>query len=325
MRTHAPSGIIAPSMGRDTPNLVHTATAPTTLGFAILSHRDPPQLLRLVDRLSRLYPGSPIAIHHDLDQCPLSDDVHAALAPQSRLAIPHCRTRWGRWSLVDATIRALAALLESPNPPAWISLLSATDYPIKPAASVLAELATCDADAFIEARPVSIAGPCDAHTRTLRKRYLRQTIWLGDAIPALARTRISSPAALGQLISPFRAGGKNDNRPTLHWGPQWFTCTRRVAAAIVDSPRTHRRLVRWMRATHIPDEAFIHTRIVNNPDFKVIPSNRRFIRWRDAGARSPETLTHADLDAILASDAHFARKFNAEDPVLDQLDRFLGL
>lgn len=309
-------------MGREAPVHAHTPTVPTTLGFAVLSHRDPPQLLRLVDRLARLYPGAPIAIHHDEDQCPLSHDARATLAKHSRLVKPHCRTRWGRWSLVDATIRALAALLDSPNPPAWIALLSASDYPIKPAASVLAELAECNADALIEARPISIAGLCDAHTRTLRKRYLRQTIWLGDAIPALARTRLSTPAAIGRRLGPFGSRGKG---LTLHWGPQWFTCTRRVAAAIVESPRTHPRLWRWMRHTHIPDEAFIHTLIMNNPSFRVIPSNRRFIRWRDAGAKSPETLTRADLDAILASDAHFARKFTTDDPVLDELDRVLGL
>lgn len=314
-------------MGRETPVRSSPPTptrdgASTTLGFAILSHRDPPQLLRLADRLHRLYPGSPIAIHHDAGQCPLSDDARATLAPVARLAAPHCPTRWGRWSLVDATIRALTALLDSPSPPAWIVLLSASDYPIKPAASVLSELAACNADAFIEARPISIAGPCDAHTRSLRKRYLRQTIWLGDVIPALTRTRVSTPAALGRRLGPF---GPGDNGLALHWGPQWFTCTQRVAEAIVGSRRTHPRLSRWMRRSHIPDEAFIHTLIMNNADFSVIPSNRRFIRWRDAGARSPETLTLADLDAMLASDAHFARKFNADDPVLDQLDRRLGL
>jgi hypothetical protein len=312
-------------MGHDTPNRSIPSspiTAPATIGFGILSHRDPPQLLRLVDRLSRLYPGAPIAIHHDEDQCPLSEGTRASLARFARLVTPHCRTRWGRWSLVDATIRALAPLLDSPNPPAWITLLSASDYPIKPAATVLSELASWNADAFIEARPVSTTGPCEAHTRTLRKRYLRQTIWLGDAIPALARTRISIPAAIGRRIGPFCSRGKG---LTLHWGPQWFTCTSRVAEAIVDSPRTHPRLWRWMRHTHIPDEAFIHTLIMNNSGFSVIPSNRRFIRWRDADAKSPETLTLADLNAIVTSDAHFARKFNAEDPVLDQLDRLLGL
>lgn len=289
------------------------------LGFAILSHRDPPQLARLIDRLGRLYPRSPIAIHHDFDQCPIEPSDLASMARVARFVMPHCSTRWGRWSLVEAAVRALSTLLESPNPPAWMTLLSAADYPVAPPSKVLADLASCNADACIESRPVSISGPCDARTRSLRKRYLRQTIWLGDIMPALSRTRISIPAALARHIGPFGPSLQ------LHWGSQWFTCNRRVAEAIVGSPRTHRRLSRWMRRTHVPDEAFIHTLVMNNPTFRVRRENRRFIRWRDAGAKSPDTLTIADLDAVLASDAHFARKFNADDPVLDELDRFLGL
>lgn len=287
-----------------------------TIGFAILSHRDPAQVSRLIDRLARLYPEAPIALHHDHSQTALPPDIRSTIARHASIVEPHVQTRWGRWSLVQATLIALDALLDAPSPPQWITLLSASDYPVAPPASVLAELHAADADAFLEARPVTLRGPEDRH---LRKRYLRQTLWLGDAHRALQRCRLSTPASLGRAIGPF---GK---RLTLHWGPQWFTCNLRAARAIVASPRTHRRLVNWMKRTHIPDESFIHTLIMNTPGLRVAPSSRRFTRWRSFGAPSPETLTIRDLDAIRASHAHFARKFRPDDPALDDLDRSLGL
>lgn len=290
-----------------------------TLGFAILSHRDPHQLARLVDRLARLYPGAPITIHHDLGQSPLEPPLRASIERAARFVEPSIATRWGRWSLVDATIRTLASLARSADAPEWITLLSASDYPVAQPPVVLADLARAEADAFIEAHPVSLRGPCDARTRSLRKRYLRQTLWLADVHPAWGSARLSLPAPLGRVIGPF------GTPLALHWGPQWFTCSRRAALAIADAARTHRRLLRWMRRTHIPDEAFIHTVIMNTPELRAIPDNRRFIRWSGPGAKSPETLTRADLEAARASGAHFARKFNPDDPTLDDLDRSLGL
>ena len=41
------------------------------IGFVILSHNNPQQLLRLVRCLQRIYDNPPIAIHHDIGQSPL--------------------------------------------------------------------------------------------------------------------------------------------------------------------------------------------------------------------------------------------------------------
>jgi hypothetical protein len=51
------------------------------------------------------------------------------------------------------------------------------------------------------------------------------------------------------------------------------------------------------------------------------PNNARYINW-EPDSESPMVLTTPDLQAAMASGAHFARKFDCDvDPdVLDQLD-----
>jgi hypothetical protein len=44
------------------------------IGFVIISHNQPQQLLRLVRRLQSLYDNPPIAVHHDFAQSPIRRD-----------------------------------------------------------------------------------------------------------------------------------------------------------------------------------------------------------------------------------------------------------
>src|SRR5438045_3613582 len=106
------------------------------VGFVILSHSNPQQLVRLVRTLQRVYDNPPIVCHHDFSQCPLFPVV---LPSEIRLVTPHIKTRWGRFSVVEAGLRALEMLYRDAAPD-WFVLLSGADYPTMPAERVLADL-----------------------------------------------------------------------------------------------------------------------------------------------------------------------------------------
>jgi hypothetical protein len=72
------------------------------------------------------------------------------------------------------------------------------------------------------------------------------------------------------------------------------------------------------------DETFFQTVICNLPGIRLSQGNRRHIDWSE-GQAHPKTLGMADLAAIRASGAHFARKFEQDDPALDELDCMLGI
>lgn len=133
------------------------------IGFVILSHNNPRQLLRLVRCLQRIYDNPPIAIHHDRSQSPLHQDEFPS---DIKFVTPHVKTRWGQFSVVIAALRALELLYQN-APPDWFVLLSAADYPTMAAAKVVTELTSSGVDTLLDYREtpnLSASGNMNRHT-----------------------------------------------------------------------------------------------------------------------------------------------------------------
>uniref|UniRef100_A0A0E0JCV8 Uncharacterized protein n=1 Tax=Oryza nivara TaxID=4536 RepID=A0A0E0JCV8_ORYNI len=69
-------------------------------------------------------------------------------------------------------------------------------------------------------------------------------------------------------------------------------------------------------------EGYFHTVVCNAEEFKNTTVNHdlHYISWDNPPKQHPHYLTIEDLDRMVASDAPFARKFHADDPVLDKID-----
>jgi hypothetical protein len=80
--------------------------------------------------------------------------------------------------------------------------------------------------------------------------------------------------------------------------------------------------MRHFRRVAVPSESFFASVLLRRPELHVDRDHRRFLSFAGAGVPHPDTLTSADLEAILTSGADFARKFDAEldAHVLDVLD-----
>src|SRR3712207_6164283 len=103
------------------------------VGFVVLSHRSPDQLLGLVHVLGELYGDPPIACHHDFSQSDL--DVRHFPA-NVHFVRPSLRTGWGKWSLVEASLQSIDRLYQAADPDIFF-LISAADYPGAPPDKVL--------------------------------------------------------------------------------------------------------------------------------------------------------------------------------------------
>lgn len=298
------------------------------IGFAILSHRATGQLHRLCRRLDRSFPGAPIVVHHDLSQAPCDE---TALPASVRLVRPHVVTRWGGFSLVDATLAAFRTLVEQDAAPEWIVLLSAADYPLHGAMRVVADLEATGADACIEhvlvdpsertdARPEAGHGVgIGAHNvRQAIRRYYRQRWSVGFTLPGGRRRELALVTSLPFIVrrlAPYR-------RDFPCWtGSQWFSLRRGAASALLDWHARNPWLADYLRRREAPDESYPQTVLANTPGLRLAQENFRFVRW---GLSShPRELAESDLPEMLASGAHFARKFAPDAPVLDRLDAHL--
>lgn len=305
------------------------------LGFVILSHNNPDQLLRLVQSLNEVYDRPAIACHHDFSQSHLDKDM---FPDNVHFVEKSITTGWGKWSLVEAALKGLRLLYDKADPE-WISLLSSADYPVAPAQDVFDDLNATKVDAFLDFRPLEGPGdpslavtcnPCHAHHGSAGNIALAKHRYIA-AIVRIPIVRFKGPQfstskhsriRLGRhtLALPFRSPlspFSDDFR--CYVGSQWFTARRNVAHLLLSPSPRHRKLRRHLRSRVVPDECYFQTVICNEPSLTVDNDPRRFVQWNGGGAH-PAELTLADLPDIEASQAFFARKFGRDTEVLDALD-----
>jgi hypothetical protein len=249
------------------------------LGFIVLSHTAPRQIERLLRRLHFLFDAPPVVCHHDFGQRPWDT---SGLPSNIRFVLPHLATGWGEFSLVEATLAALRLLFGRSDAPDWFALLSGADYPVAPAATLLADLRTTAADAFMDFELIDPDCPARDWQRTCARRYLER----------------GSP-------SPFT------RRFRLFAGSQWFTANRRCAEHLLDWLASNESYSLYYRNVDIPDESYFQSALCNEPSLRIAQGNRRYIDWK-RGPTVPRILDVSDLAPILASRAHFARKCDLE-------------
>ncbi len=285
----------------------------------LLTHNKPDQVRRLVHRLNALYGNPPIVCHHDFGKCDLDP---AGFPANVHFVRPHVPTEWGRFSLVEATLAGIRQLAALANAPEWFTLLSGVDYPCAPAATVLADLETAAADAFVQHHAVDPDDPFCRLQPARLGRYLHHEFnvyYLNRRLRPSWRP-IRLPRWLSRPFLPFA------RRFRCFAGWQWFTANRKAVRAILDFHDTRPELARHYRKQWCTDESYFHCILGNDPTVRLVNDNKRYTDWM-TGEPHPRTLGLADVPRVLGSGCHFARKFDADrDPdALDALDRALGL
>jgi hypothetical protein len=303
---------------------------PMTIGFVILSHGDQALLKRLVERLDGLYGSPPIACHHDFSQAPLDK---RAFASNVRFVRPSLKSGWGKLSVVLAGLAALELLAEQADPD-WFVLLSAADYPVRPAAAVREELASSPYDAYLDARPVPGQSPGAAsfvgnpnpklsHFDLPSNRQLKWKFYVGAQmwIPVPKR---QPRWRLGRLTFSLEFAGRHPfgRQFSAHYGDHWFTGNRRAEQALLGESAQRTQLLRHLKLRAQADECFYQTVLANTPGLRICLDNKRYAEWNGGGSH-PVSLEAPHVAAALASNAHFARKFALHSSAIAPIDEAL--
>ncbi|WP_198805312.1 beta-1,6-N-acetylglucosaminyltransferase [Leptolyngbya sp. BL0902] len=290
----------------------------TSLGFILVTHNQPNQLRRLVDTINIMFDYPRIVCHHNFSITPLNQE---SFPKNVKFVMPHVKTKWGKFSTIEAEMRALRLLYQCPDPPDWFTILSGSDYPIKPAAKIIQDLSSSPYDAFIHHEIVQYNRLESPWQRLGYQRYCTVKTW----VPAIEKngrlkkkfiTLLEKPS-LTKFFTPF-----SDSFPCFV-GDHFFCGNHRVAKYLLDQHETAVSLQKYyQKHTIFPTESYYQTLLCNARGFNLCNNNMRYVDWSSENAH-PKTLGMEDLPSLLSSSAHFARKFDSckDIEILNELDK----
>ena len=303
------------------------------VAYHLQTHKDPDQILRIVDRIRRGSDAETIMlVSHQAGGVPLTETQLRAGGEAVLLPSPG---GYGDFSHVDRYLESVRWLLDHDDPFDWFVNISGQDYPVRPTRLMEAELAGGEADAWIGFFDVFGA---DSHWPRSRgvTRYQFRHRRIGPRSHAWQRRL--RPVGAVNLVQPLvrvnpSFGSVGVRRRSIftdefrcYGGSFWGAISRDAAAYLSDYDRSHPELADYFRTTLAPDEVYHHTVLGNAGRFTIRPEARRYFDFSLGDGNHPKVLEIEDLPAILASDAWFARKVDpaVSADLLDALDRENG-
>lgn len=310
------------------------------VGYVILCHHKPSQALRLAQTIRRLSPRAAVLLRHN--QSTGYIDRSQAAAAGADLLLSRIQTRWGDWSLVEATLEAFRHLGER-HDPEWTILISGQDYPIRPLGGWERELLDGEYDAIVPGTPL-VTGrfglrprhPDDGLVMRYTHRWYRlpqlhlvprlppgivritRAVWYRYVYPVQAVVTLNElPRGNGWMLGVRRRRVPWSPTIAAYKGEQWAALSRRAVGVALDGANAA-RWQRYFATTLIPDEAYFPTVLTHADGIRIKRQGISWLRWSDDVSQPhPVGIDREALSVAVASGAPFARKFDeALDPGL---------
>jgi hypothetical protein len=316
---------------------------PVRVCYYMQTHKGPAQIERLVRLIKKdCSPDSVVVIHHDesgasLDVSSLESlpSVHVLQGPGG----------YGDFSHLDRYFAAVDWLDAHGIEFDWMQNMTGQDYPLKPIAEIEHNLVYGGMEGYLQYAPVFPdrtplgadwgAGPefrlDDPFNSAMKYEY--QSWRIGR--PTVTKQRWLRPVMAVNLVQPWvrvslaysTVGVRRKNTiftdDFICYGGSFFCalsapCVRYARDFVRDNPE----IIEFFRGLLAPEEVFLQTILVNSKKFNLMPSGKYYIDFTNSYNAHPKVLGVADLPAMFASGADWARKFDASlDPeVLDILD-----
>ncbi len=272
------------------------------IAYILLCHKDPDAIIAQARQLTAA--GDCMAIHFDA-RAKAEDYARIQTAlkdnPNVAFAVKRIKCGWGAWSLVQATLHALSAAVESFPLATHFYMLSGDCMAIKTAEYVHDFLNRNDLDFieshdFFESNWIKTGMKDD---RLIYRHYFNERTQSGrfyvsyEIQKRMGLTR-EIPQDLQVMI-----------------GSQWWCLRRQTVEKILDFLRQRRDVVRFFATTWIPDETFFQTLVRHLiPRQEIENRTLTFLMFSDYGM--PVTFYNDHYDMLLGQDYLFARKISPE-------------
>ncbi|MFR9165926.1 MAG: beta-1,6-N-acetylglucosaminyltransferase [Dysgonomonas sp.] len=109
-----------------------------------------------------------------------------------------------------------------------------------------------------------------------------------------------------------------DALPILYGGSTYWTLSKQAVRYVLDFLKENPSLMKRLKQTFCAEEILFQSILYNSPfEQNIVRDNMRFIVWQTRDGQNPANLDERDYEAINASKAFFARKF--EKSISDKL------
>lgn len=281
------------------------------IAHIIAAHKNPAQLERLIKAM--YHPNFDFFIHLDkkIDIAPF---LYLGEMDQVFFIKERTVCNWGGFSFVEATMKSIDEIQQTGVTYDFINLISAQDYPVKPADVIYNFFSENKGNSFISfdsSRDTEWWK--DAENRYKVFHFTDMDFKWKYVVQKLANTVISErkfPVSLD-----LYGGNKSC------WWTITFDCAVYLSAYFKANPK----MIRFLRLTWGSDEFIVASILKNSPyHAQLINENYRYIDW-SGGQAHPKLLTMDDFDAITQSGMFFARKFDMEKDaeILLHLDKYV--
>lgn len=278
------------------------------IAYILLCHKDPEGIIAQAQRLTAA--GDFISIHFDARaKASAFEQIRSALADNPNVCFAKRRLKcgWGEWSLVEATLLAVTAAVETFPRATHFYMLSGDCMPIKSAEFAYSFLDRDDVD-YIES--FDFFGSDWIKTGIKEERLIYRHYFNERNSKALFYASM-------KVQERFNLARKVPADIAMQIGSQWWCLRRRTVEWLLDFTKKRRDVMRFFKTTWIPDETFFQT-IVRHlvPESEIRSRTLTFLMFTDYGM--PVTFYNDHYDLLHSQDYLFARKISPDAKVLKE-------
>lgn len=286
--------------------------------YLIQTHTNPEQIYRLVETIQKSATKNQVIISHDFTNCDLDTN-----SLQNRgVKVLEGKGGRGDFLSVQSYLNAIKWLIDNRVEYDWLIYLSGQDYPIKPISEIEQFLSKTDYDGFIEYFNVfSLLSHWSIQEGKSRYLFKYQPIDFLKKIPYWLK-QLLIPIKIVNYLQPFfrinlayeMLGVRRKSlfhEEFLCYGGSFFTTLSKKCVDYLHTfCQNYPEVIEYYQKVCVSDESFIQTILVNSREFNLCNDNKLYFDFYKTQNGRPKVLTINDYDAIVQSDAHFARKFD---------------
>ena len=295
------------------------------IAYIIIAHKNPLQLLRLIQRLQSNDAYFFIHIDKKVNLKEFQHTLKVLNNPHVTFIYPRENGRWGGIGVVKASLHAMHAIINHPDKIDYVVALTGQCYPIKNVTQIEDFYKENRDKNFMYTFPMPGKWSIKQMDRINRYHYF------------LKRSRVFPPyeeptTIIGKIFNTalkayFPLPRKQPIGIIPHGGSAFFNLNRTAVENVLNFINTRPDFLKFHEYSLIPDEMFFQSILCSSKDDiilqSIVPEDLRFRFWESRYAANPAVLKQKDYKMIVDSNQLFARKFDTtiDSTILDMLDR----